>query len=148
MFSSPPPKQWNTPNVFWFLYVNGCSLCWKLLHYQLWEPTWARRQRDWIPNNCVARKVEKAGSGWVQPLKGSEHLDKHIRRVLSLHYWMSQIVFAEHQDVLSYPVSWVPPPLVAGGCSTLTDAGAAELGTSNPLHMLAPLSCFEGWQWL
>lgn len=109
----PSPQQQSTPNVFCFLYVNGWSLNWKLLHYQLCESTWARRQKDWIPNNCLARRVEKGGKGWVQPLKGSEHLDKRARGVLSLHYWASQIVFGEHQAILSHP-SGLGAPSLAG----------------------------------
>lgn len=112
----PSPQQRITPNVFCFLYANGRSWSWKLFHYQLCESTWARRQRDWIPNNCLARKVEKDCGGElgdVQPLKGIEHLDEHTRRVLSLCYWMSQIVLGEHQDVLSRP-GGLGAPLLGG----------------------------------
>lgn len=98
----PSLQQRSTPNVFCFLYVNGWSLSWKLLHYQLCELTWARRQRHWIPNNCLAGKGEE---GWEQPLESREHLWKCTLRgffgFFFLHCWMSQIGFGEQEG------SWV-----------------------------------------
>lgn len=65
-----------------FLYVNGWSLSWKLLHYQLYELTWSGDKRPWIPNNCLAGKGKE---GWAQPLEGREHLWKRtLNFVLAL----------------------------------------------------------------